>query len=410
MFSAFEIAGLIYNRPLLLLPEKLPLICATIEGKTGISVDERLRQAAEAKITALPAKAQLSVRGPAKSQRPAAPYPRVDGVAIIPVHGSLVNRGAWIGAYSGVTSYEGLRAQLRHALDDADTKALILDIDSAGGQAAGAFETAALVRQVSQVKPVIAVVDDMAASAAYAISSGAREVVVTPTGVVGSIGVLMLHLDHSARLEKAGVKPTLIHAGARKVDGNSFEPLPANVREDLQAEIDKFYSMFVDCVALGRKSLSAQQIRDTEAAVYIGADAIAVGLADRVGDVESVLAELALLDAPPELPPKQSLAKFTQADLDKARAESHARGRAEAFDESVTDGGVAAAQARISAIMALPEARGREKTAQHLAMQGGIPVAVAKDVLAITPTDAEALRNNFMGLYLADDPEGRHYK
>jgi hypothetical protein len=105
-----------------------------------------------------------------------------------------------------------------------------------------------------------------------------------------------------------------------------------------------------------------------------------------------------------------SLAKFTQVYLDKACAESHARGRAEAFEESVTDGGVAAAQARISAIMALPEAKAREKTAQHLAMQGGISVAVAKEVLLMTPTDAEALRANSMGLYLVDDPGGRKYK
>jgi len=238
MFNAFDIASLIFNRPLLILPEKLPLICAAIEGKTGISVDEQLRQAAEAKVNALPAKAQLAVRGPAKSQRQSVPYPSVDGVAIVQVHGSLVNRGAWVGAYSGVTSYEGLRAQLRHALDDPDTTSVILDIDSAGGQAAGAFETATMVRQVAKAKPVVAIVDDMAASAAYAIASGAREIIVTPTSAVGSIGVLMLHLDHSARLEKAGVKPTLIRAGARKVDGNPYEPLPANVSDALQAEIN----------------------------------------------------------------------------------------------------------------------------------------------------------------------------
>ena len=409
MFSAFEIAGLVYNRPLLVLPEKLPLILAAIEGKTGISVDEQLRQSAEAKITALPAKAQLAVRGPAKNQRQAAPYPRVDGVAIISVHGSLVNRGAWLGSYSGLTSYEGIRAQLRHALEDADTKSLILDFDSAGGQANGAFETAALVRQVAKVKPVVAVVDGMAASAAYAIASGAREIVVTPTSAVGSIGVLMLHLDNSARLAKAGVKPTLIHAGARKVDGNAFEPLPANVRTDLQAEIDKFYTMFIDCVVLGRNKLSATQIRGTEAAVYIGVDAIMIGLADRIGDLETVLGELAMIQAPPAQPfLEQSLAKFTKADLDKACTDAHARGRAEAFEESVTDGGVAAAQARISAIMALPEAKARQKTAQNLAMLGKVPVAAAKFALAQAPTDAEAFRaNNSLGLYLVDDPEGK---
>lgn len=106
-----------------------------------------------------------------------------------------------------------------------------------------------------------------------------------------------------------------------------------------------------------------------------------------------------------------SLLRVSQADLDKACAEAHARGRAEALEESVTDGGMAAAQARISAIMALPDAKTREKTARHLAMQGEIPIAVAQKILAVTPTDAEALRaNNGLGLYLVDDPGGRNYR
>ncbi|KGT80361.1 hypothetical protein MA20_07060 [Bradyrhizobium japonicum] len=119
-----------------------------------------------------------------------------------------------------------------------------------------------------------------------------------------------------------------------------------------------------------------------------------------------------MIQAPPAPPVlEQSLAKFTKADLDKACAEAHARGRAEAFEESVTDGGVAAAQARISAIMALPEAKGREKTAQNLAMNGKVPIGAAKFALAHAPTDAAAFRtNNSLGLYLVDDLEGKKFK
>jgi signal peptide peptidase SppA len=221
------------------------------------------------------------------------PYRRTpDGIAIITVVGELVNRGAYVGASSGVVSYEGIKFQLMQAAADPRTIAIILDLESPGGEAVGAFEAAAVVRQVASIKPVHAVVNGMAASAGYALASGASRITTMPTGISGSIGVVMLHLDFSKYLEEEGIKPTFIFAGAHKVDGNVYEPLPENVRQRMQGEISSFYDQFIETVAAGRRAMTADQIRGTGALVFKGQDAVDIGLADAVGTFEEVLADL----------------------------------------------------------------------------------------------------------------------
>jgi hypothetical protein len=127
-----------------------------------------------------------------------------DGVAIIPVLDTLVNRGAWLDSRSGLTSYEGIAAQLRAAGSDPEVRSVLLDISSPGGEAAGMAGLADLIRSVRQTKPVTAFVNDMAASAAYGIASAANEIVISPTSTVGSIGVVMLHADRSGELAAQG--------------------------------------------------------------------------------------------------------------------------------------------------------------------------------------------------------------
>jgi signal peptide peptidase SppA len=215
-----------------------------------------------------------------------------NGVALITVEGSLVNRGAYIGAASGLTSYEGVTAQFAAAAADPDVKTILLDLDSPGGEAGGAFELADFIHAIAQEKPVVAIVNALAASAAYAMASSASRIVTTPSGVAGSIGVVMLHLDQSRRMDQLGVTPTLIYAGGHKVDGNPFEPLPEAVRADLQAEVDQLYAMFVATVARGRPDLSEDAIRATEARTFLGAEAVGVGLADDVGAFVDISEEL----------------------------------------------------------------------------------------------------------------------
>jgi len=320
-------------------------------------------------------------------------YRRVGSVALVTVEGELVNRGAWVGASSGLTSYEGVMAQLTRAANDPKVTSIILDIDSPGGEAVGAMEFAGFVRKLNAIKPVTAIANGMAASAAYAMASGAGRIVTIPSGIVGSIGVVMLHLDQSARLAEAGVKPTLVFAGAHKVDGNPFEALPESVRADLQAEVDGFYQQFVASVAAGRPGLSEAAIRATEARVFVGEDAVKAGLADGVSTLDELVAELNRSGAR-ALPtsPRGTLMTekiYTQAEFDAARTEAHASGHAAGKAEGTAEGR-AAALADVAAITGGEEAKGREAQALVFALEG-VPPAAASKALAASPKAAGGL-------------------
>lgn len=215
----------------------------------------------------------------------------VDNVAIIPVEGTLVQKGGWIGSYSGETSYQGLQVQVARAARRQDVKGVVFEIDSYGGQVNGAFETAAAIRQLSKEKPTIAILTDYAYSAGYLLASQARQVVMPEFGGTGSIGVVMMHADFSGALEKDGIKVTLIHAGKHKVDGNKFLPLPAELQEKWQSEAEAMRDRFAGEVAAGRKNrLTKAAALKTEADVYRADDAVRLGLVDAIGDGSAAFA------------------------------------------------------------------------------------------------------------------------
>lgn len=293
MSILMHVADRALNRPLLITPEKAQVILSVLSGRIGVNAPAASRFEGDNVERDESGNTVFATNAWGDSVPKRKPYNVKDGVAIITVTGSLVNRGAWVGASSGLTSYEGIGHQLKTALGDDSVHSVILDASSPGGEAVGAFETAALVRQLAAAKRTVALVNGMACSAMYAIVSGATEIVTTETGVCGSIGVVMLHADYSRWLANEGIEPTLIFAGAHKVDGNPFEPLPAEVRDDLQAEVSAFYDLFLKTVAKGRGSrTTASAARKTEARTFIGQAAVNVGLADRVGTFESVLADL----------------------------------------------------------------------------------------------------------------------
>ncbi|PWE32772.1 hypothetical protein DDZ14_08480 [Maritimibacter sp. 55A14] len=213
------------------------------------------------------------------------------GVAVIPVTGVLVHRGAWLGESSGQTSYEGLRAQIDAAAGDPEVRAVALEIDSHGGEVAGIFDLADRIRAVRQDKPVHAYVADHALSAAYAIASQADRIVMSRTALVGSIGVIMLHADFSGALEREGVAVTLIRSGAHKAAGNPYEALPEGVLAKLTGQADELRDLFAETVGRGRGArLGAAAALKTEADVFSPARAIEMGLADEVADPRAAFA------------------------------------------------------------------------------------------------------------------------
>lgn len=209
----------------------------------------------------------------------------VRNVAAIPIEGSLVHKGAWLGSYSGDTSYQGLQAQIGRAMRSPSVKGVVLEVDSFGGEAAGAFETANMISQLSAIKPTLAILTDFAASSAYLLASAARQIVMPEGGAAGSIGVVSLHADFSKQLDKEGVKVTLISSGDHKVDGNMFEPLPPDVRARVQARNDATRERFAATVGQYRGArFSKAAALATEAQTYSGAEAVKLGLVDGIVD------------------------------------------------------------------------------------------------------------------------------
>lgn len=220
-----------------------------------------------------------------------APGPPSGKVAVIPIHGTLVRRTSGIEAESGLASYTGIAAQLDAALASPEIAAILLDIDSPGGESGGVFDLADRIRAASEVKTVWAVANDMAFSAAYALASAATRVFVARTGGVGSIGVIAMHVDQSVKDAQDGVRYTAVFAGERKNDLNPHEPISTEAHAVLKAEVDRIYDLFVETVARHR-GLDADAVRATEAGLFFGPDAVATGLADAVGSLDDALTQL----------------------------------------------------------------------------------------------------------------------
>lgn len=174
------------------------------------------------------------------------------GTAVIGVQGALSQRAELMEFYGLGTSCQTISSALRAALDDDTVSKIVLDIDSPGGSVSGVSELAAEILAARATKPIIAVANSMAASAAYWIGSSCSEFYCTPSGQVGSIGVISQHDDMSVALEIAGVKTTLITAGKYKAEGNPLGPLDPDARRNTQAMIDSYYADFTNAVAKGR--------------------------------------------------------------------------------------------------------------------------------------------------------------
>lgn len=372
-----QIADRVLGRPLLLHPTKAEVILHVLQGRLPLDGQALAPLGPEAnRFTGEP-------RGFIGRQPT---YSFVNGAGVVSITGSLVNRGAWIGANSGMTSYEGIGAQLDRAAADPQVRTIVLDLDSPGGEATGMFSLAAKVREIAAVKPVVAVVNDMAASAAYGIASQATEIVVSPTSIVGSIGVVLTHLDRSGELANRGIKPTLIYAGRHKVDGHPFGPLSDAVMADLQAEVAKFYDQFVGLVAQGRGDrLTEQDARATEARTFIGQEAVDRGLADRVASFDAVLASLQS-EKPSGYSDKRKRGSQSMADQNSTptagitqEAHNAAVSAARAEGEKA---GATAATTRIGAILRSDAAKGKQKLAMTLAFDTALSAEEAEKALA----------------------------
>ena len=235
-----------------------------------------------------PTAANREVRGGAATS-----YALNGGIAVVKVVGPLLSRGDWLTEMFGIMSYADIGDAIESAFEDPAASAVLLEVDSPGGEVGGLFDLVERVREVrsSSGKPLWAVASEAALSAAYAIASSAERLYVTRTGEVGSIGVVAAHVDESAADAMAGQKWTLIQAGAKKTLGNSHEPLAPGAFAEIQTDVEALYADFVALVSANRR-IGHETVRSTEAAIYRGPRALAAGLSDRIGSIATALADL----------------------------------------------------------------------------------------------------------------------
>ncbi len=208
-------------------------------------------------------------------------YELRNGVAIIPIHGLLTKRRELFSPIFDSTSYEEIAETLYEALDNPQVERILLDIDSPGGEVSGLFDLVDFIFNSRNQKPIYSIANDYACSAAYAIASATEKIFVTRTSCVGSIGVIATHLDVSEADKKDGIKFTTVYAGDKKNDLSPHELISENAINDLQAEVDRLYDIFVATVSRNRY-LSESKIRKTQAGTYFGQNAVIAGLADEL--------------------------------------------------------------------------------------------------------------------------------
>lgn len=272
------LAAELFNTPILGHPDKVAVIARFMTERQGVTAEIVNRPPEPQAISVITESGAVEGWGE--------PYDVVRGAAIIPVKGSLINNSGAMRASSGNLGYDSVRARIRLAMADPMVKGIWMPFDSYGGQVAGCFPTANEIRGASKRaggKPIWACVNEHAYSAGYALASQADVIVGSRTAGAGSIGCVIAHADYSKALESAGIKVTLVQAGAHKTDGNPYMALPKEVASKLQAECETVRKIFAETVAAAGR-ISAQAALATEAQCYTGADAVAAGLLDAVAD------------------------------------------------------------------------------------------------------------------------------
>lgn len=270
-----HLAARLFNTPLMAHPDKAQAIALAVGPRLlGVEGDPTPQAS-----------------GPGDSRDTKDYYVTEDGIAVVPVLGSLVSRGRMNFLSGGPTTYQEIEEQVMDAATDPSIKGILLDIDSPGGEAGGTFDLARTIREAATLKPTYASANHEAYSAAYALAAAAERLYVTETGGVGSVGVIAVHAEASQANKAAGINVTVFRAGARKAEHNSLEPLTEAAADSLQTELDRLHTLFAEQVAAHR-GLSVETVRATEAATLHGPAAVAAGFADHIGTLADALTAL----------------------------------------------------------------------------------------------------------------------
>lgn len=388
-----HLAARVLNQPLMMDPAWAQGFFNTLEERLGASA---VKAAADTE--------GLSPQGAWEGgrEREARPYRVEQGIAVIGITGTLVHKFGYMKPLCGMTGYDGIVARMSMAISDPDVKGMLLDIDSPGGEVSGAFDTADLIARMGKIKPVWALAGDAATSAAYLLASACSRRLITQTGTVGSIGVVVAHRCVEKQLEKAGVAITLIHAGAHKVDGNPYEALPEDVRKDIQARVDETRMMFVQKVC-DHTGLPMKTVTGTEARTFDGEEAVRLGLADEVinyADAVTTMSEFLKQKGGLMKPENTTAVATAENNAPTVTAENNVT------SAEMTAAAAAQERERIMGILSCDEAKGREALAQALAATPGMSADAARTIMMASPVAAQARTETALDALMAkESPE-----
>jgi capsid assembly protease len=272
----------IFNAPLAIELAKLQVILHVLQPDLGLDLSG---------LSELLAKTQGKPPDSfMQAQKPPLPQPE-GAIAVIDVMGSLVHRARGMQAESGVASYEAIGEHLKRLRADPRVGGILLRIDSPGGEVAGVYELARAVRETAQAKPMWSLIDGMGLSAGYLIASQTSRILLGSHSAVGSVGVILIHLDQSKADEQRGLKFTVLKRGSHKDDLNPHAPLSDSAMQFANKLLDREYDLFIEQVAQGRR-IAEKKLRATEASIYFDEDAISLGLADGQSSFDEAVGEM----------------------------------------------------------------------------------------------------------------------
>lgn len=282
-----RLAGRMLNVPIMIEPAKAEMICAALMDQLGIVKFSRIDG-----VTLGAAELRQRADDALSEDRPQTRYYQLqDGVAIIPVDGTLVQKQSGLDPWSGMIGYNQIARKVREARGDRAVRAILLDINSPGGEVAGCF---ALAKEIfdgsarSGGKPIWAFANEMSCSAAYANSCVCDRVFMPETGIIGSVGVWTLLANFVGAMDKSGIETSLRRAGERKARGGPYEKWDQDTLDKIDAWLDQTWTIFADVVAQGRPGMSVKAVKDLEGDWFPGVDALDTGLIDGIGSEADV--------------------------------------------------------------------------------------------------------------------------
>lgn len=284
--SAFpHLAARLFNTPLVVRADKAEVIVAAVADRFGVSALRRdgdvldLRDAA--RLAFLDgADPRMTDRVTTVAERGVG-YDVVEGIAVIGVEGILVQRLGALRPQSGMTGYDGLRANLTTALRDPKVRGIALLCNSPGGEAAGCADLADQIAASRNMKPIWAILDEMACSGCYWLAAACSVVTMPRLGTIGSIGAVIAHTEASRALDRAGITVTVIRDPSRKMEGNDMEPLTRDALDHYQASATRCTNLFIESIARYR-GLDPAALRAMRGIWVEEEDGLAAGLADAV--------------------------------------------------------------------------------------------------------------------------------